>query len=717
MKSRPRVFVLTRLYCKNVSEPAKFIDNIKRTFESVINNGYKGNISILLYDDTPNVEECSQYAIARKKMLNELFNYQTRIDYRVVNELSDGGMGSAYAQYSLRNSFLKIAPVIAEEKAEKIDSYIVILLDQDDILRKGAIKRILNRMKPGGVVVSPFRIYDQDGLDVTDDGGKIHNRVSRLLSIGCLRRFITSEKSDIAHKYGLSALGTMCWTKAYSFAAIKQYHYDLTDFICNVPFRNNNTEDVDHHMTKAQKSKAQKINRINLERIREYFATVNAYEDFIDFYLLLLKGIPITGTFKCSHNYNKHSDSITSCPNLYDFRVKRTNSLLTLINLCYAKYKAHNGSSGLRKNFKSLLLKFVASKTYQIQCILDKYRKEYLEQGKQQYEYFAAEVYDGYFVNELMSLVDKSDDNCNIADLFSSENYKSIRRYKTKQIAHSPKHILINAAKREGTFRKKFQDVTHKPKNRISSNRRIWQILITAILSVAMILLVVLLLLSNVMSIDDNNTKATLIGLCGGLFSLFVNGLGRMFTLNKEDKSNLKLYESEFTDFVRHIEANMKVLIQIHKQSVSKAVNAQNIHFENLKWPETSVLFSDDMAKLLKRDRVEDFSRLKVNARNINNSAKWLTELASKGELTVEQLEWEISRYFGYLVNLYYMKDHSYRFPEQHDLGHYIHDKCIRFKLTELFLDYEPDKRYEMVEYFISRYYEDRRNKRAVLMN
>ena len=91
---------------------------------------------------------------------------------------------------------------------------------------------------------------------------------------------------------------------------------------------------------------------------------------------------------------------------------------MTLMNLCYAKYKAHNGSSGLRKNFKSLLLKFVASKTHQIQCILDKYRKEYLEQGKQQYEYFAAEVYDGYFVDELMSLAYKSDDKCNIDDLF-----------------------------------------------------------------------------------------------------------------------------------------------------------------------------------------------------------------------------------------------------------------------------------------------------------
>ena len=94
-----------------------------------------------------------------------------------------------------------------------------------------------------------------------------------------------------------------------------------------------------------------------------------------------------------------------------------------------------------------------------------------------------------------------------------------------------------------------------------------------------------------------------------------------------------------------------------------------------------------------------------------------MTELASKGEMTVEQLEWEITRYFGYLVNLYYMKDNSYRFPEQHHLGHYIHDNCIRFKLTELFLDYDPDKRYEKVEYFISRYYEDRRKKRAVLMN
>lgn len=84
------------------------------------------------------------------------------------------------------------------------------------------------------------------------------------------------------------------------------------------------------------------------------------------------------------------------------------------------------------------------------------------------------------------------------------------------------------------------------------------------------------------------------------------------------------------------------------------------------------------MAKLISRDRVDDFARLKVNIRNINNSATWLEEQALAKKTLDEPLEWEMTRYFGYLVNMYYLESHDFRFPNANELDKYIHENSIK---------------------------------------
>ena len=756
-ESSPQVYVLTRVYCKPDCDVAQFLKALKSALESIKCNGYDGEVISLIYDDTCAPDE--KYIDERNKMLEAVFKNGNNKRCEVINPENQCSSGSAYALYKLRESFL--------QKAQD-NRAVAIILDQDDKLQPGAIKNIVSNMPNDGIVVSPFRVIDEEGLDITDDGGRFHNTLSRFMRFKWFRVFIEKQKWATApikykkvffpfsgselkavcktiwynigrfflhywHRFlnhfipriGLSDLSSIGWTKSYSREAMEKYHSALADLI-----KNNVSLTIDESGNNPESAK-----------ITKFFKELDAYEDFIDFYVLLLKDVPISGILTVSHNYFKHPDSITSTPKLEDFSIKRTNSLLTLIDLCYATAKAN--SSALRTDFKRLLHRFVASKSYQITTILKKYCSDYNEYGKKQYAEFAAMVHEEYFVNKLSRLGSGEDRNINqdkllfehkftrtentaknFTDLFCKDTYESIAEYKTKLTAHSPRNILLSSMKQEGELRN-TRKKTAKVNSRVTiSSHRKSQLRMTRIfliLATAVFIGIVCLSYTKPQYVNQN---AALLAFLGVAFTILVKELGRIRTSIEEDSSTLKLYYSEFIDLTRHLEANMKVLLAIRKEAVGentsevsdKQVKAQNIHFDNLKWPLTSVLFSDEMAKLMPREKVEDFTRLKVNIRNINNSAQWLTELATKGELTVSELDWELSRCFGYLINLYYMECHDFRFATQNELDNYIHDNFIRYKLTMLFMDYRSDKRYEMVEYFITRYYNDRRMKRAVLV-
>ena len=214
---------------------------------------------------------------------------------------------------------------------------------------------------------------------------------------------------------------------------------------------------------------------------------------------------------------------------------------------------------------------------------------------------------------------------------------------------------------------------------------------------------------------QDNGITTSVIGFLGAIITILSREYARIKTSMEEDVSTLKLYYSEFSDFIRHLEANIKVLIEIRKQASGSKIWVHNIHSENLKWPENSILLSDEMAKLIPKTKVDDFTRLKINIRNINNSSQWLTELISNGKLTTKELDWEISRYFGYIIQLYYMESHNFKFASHDELDNYVDENFIEFKLTELFMSYKPEERMDQVKKYITNYHDDRRMERAIL--
>lgn len=747
IKSLPRVYVLVRIFCNNMSDINSFLEGLKKSLKTISDNNYNGKVIPLIYDDTPS--KSNDYIVRRNDLLNELFNK----DYKLLRA-SKTNKGSAYAMHRLREYFVT--------REDTMPSDIAIILDQDDELKRDAIRNIVKRMPKDGIVVSPFRIEDNDGIDITDDGGRIHNILARILSFECLTKllidsrikeepknqklffpFSLSELKDLfigiwknalqcfkqlkynllglfKLRYGYADLSSICWTKSYSFKALKQYHNALSEFI-------------------------EKNVSVGKYKIKTFYSQLDAYEDFIDFYVLLLKDVPISGNLRVSHIYKKHPDSITANPNIDDFKLKRTNSLLTLIDLCYFN------KNKLQEKYKPLLHRFVASKVCQISCILNNYIKDYKEEGREEFAVFAAKVHNRYFVNKLTRLAlgknrgteqdeelfkqqfsRSTNTKSNFIDLFSVSVYKSIPQYKCKLDVSSARFILLCSAEQEKNLRNINENKKEENKNeekkweKISSHRRtqkrsICILLISIVVVIAVdIVCMVCLACGGYLSkyVDKLNVDilTSVLGFLGVILTILVKENARIKTAIEEDVSTLKLYYSEFSDFIRHLEANIKVLIEIRKQSTWTKIDIQSIHSENLKWPENSILLSDEMAKLIPKNKVDDFTRLKINIRNINNSSKWLTELINQNKLTVFELDWEISRYFGYLINLYYLREHDFKFASHDELDNYIDENFIKFRLTELFMSYKDEDRMKQVEYYIEKYQDDRRMERAILI-
>ena len=211
--------------------------------------------------------------------------------------------------------------------------------------------------------------------------------------------------------------------------------------------------------------------------------------------------------------------------------------------------------------------------------------------------------------------------------------------------------------------------------------------------------------------------------------SYLLNEFSKVNILAKEEGAQKKLYFSEFEDLIRHLEANLKVMIEVRKQ-LSEGYIPASIHFINLSWPNTSCLYSDDIVKVLDKRKVDDFARLKVNLRNIQNSSEWLAKYVQEKHTYEEicnSIDWEIARHIGYLMNFLYLKNNNFQFPSQNELDYYIKEKHLKEYLSQLFISYSGESehtqyndnysRMEMVDKYLSMYYDDRRMCRRVLID
>lgn len=752
------IYVLIRVYCGKwrkekdavtinpTFDESGYYSIFERAIASVKANKDSycdGNVIIIINDDT---------------LLNDNFNSH---EQKVKNLLSDNGfgdflgnlyyfksngVGSAYATYLIRKHFTEIA--LHEQD-------IAITLDQDDTLHPKAVKSIAARMPENGITISGFKIKDHKNLDITNDGGRLHNWVvlknrftqskRRLFSkyqkksflenpplpsykvpkYLALKRRKRKEKRSLSRaksswRSDFEYASTLGWTKSYTKAVMDLYIHDLTTFLNN--------------------------NRCGVE---SYFREHKAYEDFLDFYVLLYAHVKVGWVASKTHTYYKQEDSITSNPNLEDFLNHRTASLLTLIDLTYDK------QSVLREDSEYHLLRFLTIKLIQIETILKKYRHEFMNEGKDALGAFTIHTHEGFFINKLCRLAlgenrGKKDKDLfrfektsrsgqtasNFSQLFSHAN--EIKEYGLHLKNSDLRYVIrecVDAESRMGHVKYDFNsndenlDKRYDKKSTPAQHRyKVTRLSIYLLGAFSLGLLVVYFwpCINKCWTwvppkiIDRIQLVDVLIPLLVAILTFSLNELSKLKILAIEEDNQKKLYYSEFEDLIRHLEANFKVMAEL-RHDITDGKTPADIHFENLKWPITSCLFSDEMSKIIGRDKVDDFARLKVNLRNINNSAEWLSKVFGNKSLSKahqqECLDWEMTRYFGYLLNFYYMKENNFSFPSLWQLDEFIEASAQKNKLSSLFIyERNPGKRAYITTKYIERYLNDRREKRCVIL-
>ena len=233
-------------------------------------------------------------------------------------------------------------------------------------------------------------------------------------------------------------------------------------------------------------------------------------------------------------------------------------------------------------------------------------------------------------------------------------------------------------------------------------------------------------LLSGIRIKENFNTEvfSILITLLTAVGSIFYERVTNLKNKIEEEKSMRKIFFSEFKDMVRHLEANLRVLIQLRIELTRTKNNGRrpaSIHFENLKLPTDSTIFSNKILLLIDRDIVDDITRMQINLRNMNNSAEWLKSLVEKKNYSVSSmkkaLDWEIYRTITYLVNACYMKENEYHFATEEQLAAYLESQPIQNELSLLFKGVvPPEYRKRMAAEYIRMYHEDREKSRKVIL-
>lgn len=269
------------------------------------------------------------------------------------------------------------------------------------------------------------------------------------------------------------------------------------------------------------------------------------------------------------------------------------------------------------------------------------------------------------------------------------------------------------------------------PKEVEKKKMNVWKIAAISLFFILLISLIIILVCS-LFSGNENNIKEIYLKHIAATITIFFGSVAGFFITKyltiksdaKNERAMLKLYNSEFDDLLRHLIANMKIIAKLILELQNKDSNPKvsSVHMDNLKWPVTSCLFSDNMAMIIEDDNIESFSRLKVNLRNINNSANYLTKYSESksynSEKMRELLEWELTRYFGYYTNFQYMKEHNFKFANNDQLDNYIIGNAkMRIELCNVFMDENtPARKEDLARHYINRYKDDRRAQRAVIL-
>lgn len=493
------------------------------------------------------------------------------------------------------------------------------------------------------VCLLSYVLVGDSALDITNGAGYIHNN---------LVKFVEAKGKSKVGDYvvdndkWLSLADSLGWTKAYRYGIVKKYMDALIEYF-----------NYDEYKLEA------------------FYRKNTAYEDFPDIINLCWENTAISGCSRPTHAYRKIKSSITASPRLRDFSCKRPAYLSLLLGLSKRNDVTDEG--------RQTIARFVILKSILIENILAKFRNDGVK--FKLFRYFAKRR---YFFKHFVSRLTLDG---NIADfaaiLKQMELYSDDNNYKITGV--NPDNVIGTAAIRE--VKLGYVDVQqcirenvisgNKPLNRYS--KRLVVSIITCLLLILSVAICSILISQTV------TDKEVLIAVSGAIISAIIAYFGNQssgyFLKVDQDDATRRMYRNELNDMIRHLYANLNILLQIQREmDKSNNVIPAEIHFINLRIPQNSILLSDEPMKNIMINELDTIARIKVNIRNINNSADYLCELVRAPKdfdktLFSDTLSWEITRYVGYILNLLYVADDpSFRFPQtKEQLDRFINIKGV----------------------------------------
>ena len=605
-------------------------------------------------------------------------NYQKEAETKNKRRIyfySTNSRGAAHALYNIRQVLFKFSN----------NEDIAIMLDDDDIFSSSnvveKIAEILNAER-AAIGISQFRIIGDTKKNIVNKGGNPHNELVK--TPGAL----TSDNGELAFADSLG------WTKSYRVGVLKQYHNDLYKVFGSI------------------------------KRLERFLFRNNAYEDFPEIINLCQENVKVVATGICSHAYRKHSSSITAKPRRKDFSRKRPNYLALLVKL----YDNLNKEGRLTDKSNIVIARYCTIKMLVIENILARYRdsdKIFWRLINLKREYFLRRMVItlrkwGVLNTYTKMLKETEDSSISINNALlkasdkASEVVQKIRDEEVNKLDDRNKNTdwpfaqICKACLRE-CFNGRV-DITNLIADKSITLRaklnkkRVW--------SNAIYFIIGFFFIVGVWILSDKNK--------GIIIPIVSTILGFLFTLRQKQaerdtkrKQYTNMYIESVKDLNRHITAGLNILLQLKKEldDNQKDYRPAKVHFTNLKVEQASMLLSSEFDKYIIVEEFSNLPNLRVNIRNINNSAEFMEEYVYSDQYNPRYMkkiiEWEIVRYVSYITRLSFFADkRTFALPSSTALLLYVmYDDVIKDlskklkganvtekMLTNYFIDFLKDR-------------------------
>lgn len=660
----------------------------RECLESALRQTYENTTIIILQDDNFSIHCAPTRYNLRPRIVREIINHYEGnkqpessnlldIIKNIINRYKNNSdqpnpkvLVHRCNSHGAAQSLYNIRKIVCGINHKGNDNDIAILLDDDDMLASSSVvQEIVDKMDEcnAQICLTQFNTIGDTSLNILNQAGRIHNDLIKAIQNNRNKHSISITQKCNIKPFGKGALcfaDSLGWTKVYRIKVIKQYHEDLEGLFkkewwpMTVLSKKDCFKDCKWFKYIQEKTTFKKY------RLKQFLRKNDAFEDFPEIINLCRKDFKTTVLTTPTHKYRKHPNSITATPRQKDFKRKRPAYLRLLMKLYLAlkeKGMLHTGSD-------YTIARYFSIKILTIENILAKFRTNCSNKR------WLRNSHNGTFVQWLIDSLKKEKTLFDFKKLLKQSLLKNQIKL---SVNDAPEDIIKRVCNNE--VKRGIVDIshcfcdnsTHFKTRRIKNIK--WRIR-SFIVIIAMSICGAGCLWYYVTTHLDNGIPA-LSAIVAGVVAICSWAATNIYRINTERTQEDKItdmFGKAVDDLIRHIVAGYMVLHRIqqdlHRSTPIK--KPAKVHFSNLKVSQQSLLMSDEFDNNIIVQEFKNLPRLRVNIRNINNSAeymeRYLDDSAYNSTHMYQIIDWEMNRYMGYFVNFMFFKENNmFRFPDE----------------------------------------------------